>query len=161
MPAQGPNLSRVRLRAIFSADLAVFFNHQQDPEANTMAAFTAKDPGDRQAFKAHWQKILGDEAILLRTILFNRHCAGYILSHAWFGKPELSYWIGKEFWDKGIALAAFLDIQEIRPLYAHAAKDNVASLRVLEKCGFTKVGEGKDYSHARSQEVEEYVLELR
>lgn len=95
VPAQGPNLSRVSLHAIISADLAVFFNHQQDPEANTMAAFTAKDPGDWQAFTAHWQKILADEAILLRTILFEGHCAGYVLSHAWFGQPELSYWIGK------------------------------------------------------------------
>jgi RimJ/RimL family protein N-acetyltransferase len=163
-PAPGPTPGRIKLRDIISADLAVFFEHQQDPEANTMAAFTAKDPGDWQAFTAHWQKILADETILLRTILFDGHCAGYILSHAWFGKPELSYWIGRAYWGRGVAsaaLAAFLDIQELRPLYAHAAKDNVASLRVLEKYGFTKVGEGKGYSHARSQEVEEYVLELR
>ncbi|MDX6482371.1 MAG: hypothetical protein QOE95_142, partial [Gaiellaceae bacterium] len=41
-----------------------------------------------------------------------------------------------------------------------AAKDNVASLRVLEKCGFKIVGEGKGFSNARGEEVEEFLLEL-
>ena len=36
------------------------------------------------------------------------------------------------------ALRLFLDLVTTRPLYAFAAKHNVASIRVLEKCGFIR-----------------------
>jgi len=153
----------VTLRDVTGADLAIFFDQQLDPDANYMAAFTAKDPTDKDAFTAHWTRIQNDETITIKTILYEGHIAGYILSHAWFGEPEVSYWIGKEYWGLGIAtaaLSAFLDHLAARPLYARSAKDNIASIRVLEKCGFTIIGEGTGYSNARNQEVEEYVLQL-
>lgn len=128
-----------------------------------MAAFTAKDPDDRTAFSEHWEKILADETITIRTILFENLIAGHIVSHGWFGEPEISYWIGKEFWGRGIAtraLSDFLDQRLDRPLYARVAKDNKASIRVLEKCGFAHSGEDKGYSNARSEKVEEFILKL-
>ncbi len=79
------------------------------------------------------------------------------------GKPEVTYWLGKEFWGQGIAtraLAAFLGQMTERPVYARAAKDNAGSLRVLEKCGFTITGEGKGFANARGMEIEEYILTL-
>ena len=87
--------------------------------------------------------------------------AGYILNFEQFGKPAVAYWIGKPYWGKGVAtraLSAFLGYVKVRPLYARAVKDNVASLRVLEKCGFTVCGEDKGFSDARGQEVEECIL---
>jgi RimJ/RimL family protein N-acetyltransferase len=141
-----------------------FFEQQLDPAANRMAAFTAKDPADRDAFMAHWTKILGDDTITKRTILFDGHVAGHVASFERFGKPEITYWIGREYRGKGIAtkaLSAFLDDLKSRPLYARAAKDNVASLRVLEKCGFTVCGYGHAFANARGEEVEEAILELR
>jgi len=33
-----------------------------------MAAFTAKDPPDRQVFEACWDKILSDEGITIRVL---------------------------------------------------------------------------------------------
>ena len=48
----------------------------------------------------------------------------------------------------------------MRPLYARAAKDNIGSRRVLEKCGFVVIGEDKGYAHARGMETEEVVLRL-
>ena len=42
----------VLLRDVTEADLPIFFE-QQDSAANHMAAFTAKDPADRDAFMAH------------------------------------------------------------------------------------------------------------
>jgi RimJ/RimL family protein N-acetyltransferase len=155
--------SSTRLREISKSDLPIFFEQQLDPQANYMAAFTAKDPEDRTAFKEHWKKILADETITLRTILFEDSVAGHIVSHGWFGEPEISYWIGKEYWGRGIAtraLTEFLDQYLVRPLYARVAKDNQASIRVLEKCGFMQFGEDKGYSNARGEEVEEFILEL-
>jgi RimJ/RimL family protein N-acetyltransferase len=58
------------------------------------------------------------------------------------------------------ALAALLCEVAVRPLYARAATDNVASLRVLAKCGFRVVGKDKGFSNARGREVEETILRL-
>ncbi len=93
----------IRLRAATKDDLPIFFEQQLDAGANQMAAFAATDPTDHEAFKAHWDKILTDEAITLRTIEFEGQVAGYILSHGWFGEPEISYWLGKHHWGRGIA----------------------------------------------------------
>lgn len=164
--AFNPLTSDVLLRDVMESDLPIFFDQQLDSDANNMAAFTAKDPADRDAFTAHWRRILGDETITIKTVLFDGHVAGHVLSYEdeEFGQPEVSYWIGKNYWGKGVAtkaLSAFLSHLKVRPLYARAAKDNVASLRVLEKCGFTLCGEGKGFANARGEEVEEFILRLR
>lgn len=86
-----------------------------------------------------------------------------IVSFEQSGKPQVGYWIGKEYWGKGLAtraLTEFLGLVKARPLYARAAKDNIASIRVLEKCRFTISGEGKGFSNARGEEVEEFILKL-
>ena len=58
------------------------------------------------------------------------------------GERDVGYWLGREFWGRGIATAAlqlFLLEVRTRPLYGRAAKDNAGSIRVLEKCGFRSV----------------------
>ncbi len=152
--------SDVLLRDVTEGDLPIFFDHQLDPDANHMAAFPARD---RDAFTAHWTKILGDETIIKKTILLDGHVAGNIVSFEQFGKPLVGYWIGKEYWGKGVAtkaLSEFLGHVQARPLYARVAKHNIASIRVLEKCGFTICGEDKGFSNAGGEEVEEFILKL-
>lgn len=152
------------LRDVIPNDLPIFFEHQKDPDANYMAAFTSRDPSDREAFMAHWSKILASPTVIVKTILYDGQVAGSVLSYEESGKAEVSYWIGKEFWGKGIAtwaLSEFLaHVNKTRPIYARSAKDNAGSLRVLEKCGFTITGEDKGFANARGQEVEEFVLTL-
>jgi hypothetical protein len=46
------------LRNVANNDLPIFFEYQLDQEANYMAAFTAKDPTNQEAFMAHWYSIL-------------------------------------------------------------------------------------------------------
>jgi RimJ/RimL family protein N-acetyltransferase len=128
-----------------------------------MAAFTAEDPADHDAFMAHWIRILGDDTIDTKTILCGGRVAGHVASFERSGKPEVTYWIGRDHWGKGVAtraLAAFLGRQKTRPMYARVAKDNIASIRVLEKCGFTLDGEDKGFANARGEEVEEFILIL-
>ncbi len=151
------------LREFLDDDLTTFFEQQRDPEANYMAAFTKKNPDDAEAFQLHWQKVLADKNVLIRTILYDDAIAGYILSHDWFGEPEITYWLGKAFWGKGLAtnaLQAFLKVQTVRPLYARVVHDNHASKRVLEKCGFQVNGEDKGFANARNKEMREYILIL-
>lgn len=160
-----PTLARssVTLRSAIDDDLPVFFAHQLDPEANRMAAFTAKDPADRDTFMAHWGRILSDETITVMTILFEGRVAGYLAYFLQAGKRSVCYWIGKDYWGKGIATEAlrqFLSQVPARPLYARAAKDNIGSVRVLRKCGFTVWGEDRGFSHARGCDVEEHIFRL-
>ena len=156
------NTASIVLREVLTSDLPIFFEQQLDPEANWMAAFTRKDPADRDAFMAHWARILKDETCTTQTILFNGHVAGSVSSYIDEDEHlEITYWIGKPYWGKGVAtgaLSAFLEHSKMCPLYARAAKDNVGSLRVLEKCGFRRIGEDRGFSEARGQEVEEFLL---
>ena len=153
----------VILRDVMADDLTIFFEQQLDEDANFMAAFTVKDPADRSAFTAHWAKILSNTSGTVKTILFEGHVAGYIASFVQFGELEVCYWLGKEYWGRGIAtdsLRQFLAEITARPLYARAVADNATSLRVLEKCGFRVSGYDKAFANARGEEVEEVILTL-
>jgi RimJ/RimL family protein N-acetyltransferase len=150
-----------QLREVRQADLAIFSEQQRDPEANHMAAFTTKNPDDKNVFDTHWTKILADGNNVNKTIVFEEQVAGHVSSFIMFGEQEVSYWLGKEFWGKGIATAALTKSLEhitTRPLYARAVKDNLASIRVLEKCGFQISGYNKDFAEGRGKEVEEVIM---
>lgn len=155
--------AKINLREVIATDLSIFFENQRDPEAVYMAAFTSENPADRAAFDAFWTRIMGNETVLNRTILVDGEVAGSVSSYVESGATEVTYWLGREFWGRGIATAAlaeFLKEQKVRPIYARAAKDNIGSLRVLEKCGFRIIGEDRGYANGRGQEIEEYLLEL-
>jgi RimJ/RimL family protein N-acetyltransferase len=154
---------RITLRAVEPSDLPIFFDHQQDAQARSMAAFTSEDPADHGAFIAFWDRLTADDGITKRTILVDGQVAGQVMSFEMFGDVEVTYWIGREFWGRGVATAALrglLDIVTFRPLQARVAKDNAGSVRVLEKCGFVVTGEDRGFANARGEEIDEYVLVL-
>ena len=155
--------TNVSLRDVQESDLPIFFEQQLDPDANYMAAFTTKDPTDREAFMKHWTAILADDTNITKTILFDGQVVGNIACYQdeELGQPEIGYWIGKPYWGKGIATEALLLLLhyfKARPVYARVAKDNPASLRVLQKCGFTICGKNRGFANARGQEIEEFIL---
>jgi RimJ/RimL family protein N-acetyltransferase len=150
----------VRLRNIEPGDLPTFYEQQLDADATRMAAFPARD---RAAFDAHWAtNILGNPAAINRTIVVDGQVAGNIGSWLQDGVRLVGYWIGKEYWGKGVAtqaLATFLHLVTERPLHAHVAKHNVGSIRVLEKCGFSV--DREESGEVASHGVTELVLVLR
>lgn len=159
--APGPLSSDIVLRDVTTDDLPIFFEHQLDPDANQIAAFPAMG---RDAFMSHWIRILADATIIKKTILVDGYVAGNVVSFGHFGKREVGYWLGRQYWGKGVAtraLSEFLGHVKERPLYARVAKYNIASIRVLEKCGFTISGEDRGGSDASGEEVEEFILVLR
>ena len=141
----------VRLREVTEEDLPIFFEHQLDSEATRMAAFPSRE---RDVFMAHWAKIMSKEKNptgVLNTILADGAVAGNVLYWEAAGESNIGYWLGRTHWGKGIASAAvaqFLTKIETRPIHAHVAKHNVASIRVLQKCGFQpardNAGDGDD-----------------
>lgn len=153
----------ITLRGVQENDLQVFFEHQQDQDANYMAAFTSQDPSDQELFSKYWRKILMDENIIKQTIIYEDKVVGNILCFEQFGEREVSYWIGRKYWGKRIAthaLRKFLSYVSIRPLYARTAKDNIGSIKVLQRCGFTIIDENIGFSNARGEDVEEFILIL-
>ena len=152
---------RVLLRPVQEADLPSFFLHQQDPQARWMAAFAPANPNDTVAFDARWCRVLVDPGILARTIEMDGCVVGHVASYVHAGAFEVTYWLDRAAWGRGIATCAlhlFLQDQTVRPIWARVAKDNLASLRVLEKCGFAIVGEDSGYAHARGCNTEEWLL---
>jgi RimJ/RimL family protein N-acetyltransferase len=157
-------VGEVQLRQVVDSDLPIFFAHQQEPEGVQMAAFTAADPSDRAAFDAHWARIRGRADIVLRTIVCDGTVIGHLARFERDGTPEVTYWLGRDHWGRGLAtraLRAFLDELQPDVIYARAAADNVASRRVLEKCGFSVVAHERGFAHARGAEIDEVVLERR
>jgi RimJ/RimL family protein N-acetyltransferase len=94
---------KIELRDPVAADVLVFFVHRQEPEALRMASFPSRD---RTVFTAHWTKTAADPAALRKTILADGRVAGYVASFMRGDSREVCYWLGKEFWGKGIATRA-------------------------------------------------------
>lgn len=153
----------IELRDVIDGDFAIFFDHQRDPVSARMAAFGAKDP-DRDALAARWRKSLSDKSTTQRAIVVNHVVVGFVASFKREGQLEVTYWIARTHWGRGIATAALSRLLQrvtTRPIYASAAKDNVGSLRVLAKCGFVIRASGRAFANARGEEIDEVFLELR
>ncbi|MGR9556464.1 GNAT family N-acetyltransferase (plasmid) [Rhizobium leguminosarum] len=154
---------RVKLKALGEKDLPILFTHQRDPVAKYMAAFTPKGPTDRKNFMARWRRILRNRAVNKKAIVVDGRVIGMIARFKHMGELEVTYWLDRACWNHGFAteaLGEFVKRLPTRPLYARAAKDNFASIRVLEKCAFTKVGEEKGFAGARNEEIEEVIFRL-
>jgi RimJ/RimL family protein N-acetyltransferase len=131
------------LREVRESDLDALFEQQADPESSAMAGVPSRD---RAAFDAHWGRLLGGELGLSRTIDVDGEVAGHVLSWEAEGRRYVGYWLGREFWGRGLATRALAELVEElpRPLHALVSTTNAASIRVLEKCGFVEVGPADD-----------------
>jgi RimJ/RimL family protein N-acetyltransferase len=150
----------VAIRPVVAADVPIFFEHQRDPESVAMADFPARS---LEAHTAHWTKIMAGEHNRLRTILLDDQVAGNIVSWDGADGRMVGYWLGREFWGRGLATQALqLFIQEelARPLFAHVVRHNVASRRVLEKCGFVLVGVAGVLQESTGEPLPELILRL-
>ena len=133
----------VSIRPVAEADLPILYEHRADPVAIEMAVVPART---KPEFMAQWATILADEATVARAIVAGGTVVGMILSWVDEGNRTVGYWIGREHWGRGYATAGLgLLVDEIaeRPLIAHVANTNIGSRRVLEHCGFVRIGGGE------------------
>jgi RimJ/RimL family protein N-acetyltransferase len=131
-----PPLGDVQLRDVEASDLPALYQYQLDPDANHMAAV---NPRSLEAFNALWAKAFTAGTTFAQAILWDGILVGHIACFRKDGQDNVGYWIGKEYWGKGIAsraLALLLEQVPTRPLHAQVACHNTASLRVLTRCGF-------------------------
>ncbi|TXI98774.1 MAG: N-acetyltransferase [Chryseobacterium cucumeris] len=150
----------IKLRPTVVEDLETLFQFQLDDEANHLAAFTSKDSTNKEAYIAKFTKLLADPTINNQTIIAGTVIVGSIAKFIMEDDVEITYWIDKNFWGKGIATTAlkdFLTIETTRPIFGRVAFDNLGSQKVLEKCGFVKIGTDKGFANARQTEIEEFI----
>lgn len=155
--------NNLRLQPTVVADLEHFFIFQLDKEAIHLAAFTPKDPTDKAAYLNKYTKLLSEPTVHMRTIIVDNVIAGSISKFEREGDAEITYWIDRGFWSKGVATAAlknFLTLENARPIFGRVAFDNIGSQRVLEKCSFVRTGTDKGFANARQKEIEEFIYKL-
>lgn len=159
MPSKIPK-PMVVLRPVLLEDLAAIFEFQRDADAAAMAAVY---PRSREVFDAHWARNLNNPNTTARAILVDGVLVGSISCFRTEGRDYVGYWIDRAHWGRGIAtraLAILLQEVAIRPLYARAARENVRSVRVLERCGFRLTGYRFAPGDERYVECEEAELVL-
>lgn len=157
------NQPKIKLKPTIIEDLQYLFEFQLDKEAIRLAAFTSKDPSDKDAYISKYTKLLTDPSVNNQTILVNDIIVGSIAKFVMDGHAEITYWIDKKYWGQGIATQAlkeFLVIETSRPIFGRTAFDNIGSQKVLEKCGFLKTGTDKGFANARQKEIEEFIYKL-
>ena len=155
--------NQVILRQTEISDLETLYLFQLDKEANFLAAFTSKESANRESYIKKYTPFLSNPTINMQTILLNGTIVGSLAKFEIEGEAELTYWIDKKYWGTGVASTAlkdFLITEKNRPIRGRVAFDNIGSRRVLEKCGFLKIGTDKGFANARQQEIEEFIYLL-
>lgn len=161
MPEESTERKGVALRPLAEGDRDRVFEMMKDVEAVRMAAFTADDPNDRSAFDAWFTRICSNPDAVNRVITLDGLFAGTIASFVIGGDTEVTYWIHRSLWGRGVATSALqllLAEVAVRPIHARVAADNTGSLRVLEKTGFARVGVERGFAPGLGFEIEEVIL---
>lgn len=153
----------VSLRALREDDLPTMFEIQLDDTAQHLAAFVGQDARDRDAYLQKFRKILADDAIVTKVVEVGGEVVGSVAVFPIEGDTEITYWIRKDWWGRGVAtgaVAALLDEVTARPLYGRVAEDNLGSIRVLERNGFVLVGSEESFADARQATITELIFKL-
>ena len=153
----------VSLRTLREDDLPTMFEIQLDDTAQHLAAFTDKTARDRDAYLTKFRKILADDAIVTKAVEIGGEVVGSVAAFPIEGDIEVTYWIRRDWWGRGVAtaaVAALLEDVTVRPLYGRVAEDNLGSVRVLERNGFVLVGSEDSFADARQATITELIFKL-
>lgn len=153
----------IKLRPTIVSDLDILFQFQLDKEGGYLAAFMPKDHTDKAVYINKHINLLNDPTVNNQTILLENRIVGSLAKFVMEGVAEITYWIDRKHWGQGIAtkaLEAFLSIETSRPIFGRVAFDNFGSQKVLEKCGFVKIGADNGFATARQLEIEEFIYKL-
>ena len=148
------------LRDVIDEDLPILFAYQRDPALNHRCD---TPPREEEEFLDRMSTFRTDPTIFVRSIVHEEAVVGIANRFERDGETQLGYWIGRAFWGRGIttlAIKEFLQIDPTRPIIAHVVKDNLASLRVLQKNGFVIFDEYTEKAWYRSGDVELWKLRL-
>ena len=156
-------VGHIELRDLDDDDLDAIFEMMRDRAAVEMAAFTAADPDDRDVFDAWIARQRTTPDVTLSVVTENGGFAGTAAVFSADGDREVTYWIARHAWGRGVAteaLRVLVSREPERPLFARVAAHNTASIAVLTKVGFTEVSRDVEYAPGVGRETEEIVMVL-
>jgi len=156
-------VGHIELRDLDDDDLDAIFEMMRDPQAVEMAAFTASDPDDRAVFDEWIARERDAPGVAFFVVTENGGFAGTTAAFTIDGDREVSVWLARHAWGRGVATAALrllVSHQAERPLYARAAAHNAGSIAVLTKTGFTEVSRNVDFAPGLGRDTEEIVFAL-
>ncbi|NGM74314.1 GNAT family N-acetyltransferase [Sphingobacterium sp. SGL-16] len=145
---------KIQLKPTRIIDLPILFQFQLDEESGYLAAFMPEDVTDEEAYLSKYTKLLSNSTVNHQTIWFENNIVGSVSKFIIHEDNEITYWIDKKYWGKGIAthaLKLFLASEIERPIFGRVVFDNFRSQKVLEKCGFLKVGSDRGFANARQK----------
>ncbi|PZU39195.1 MAG: GNAT family N-acetyltransferase [Microbacterium sp.] len=156
-------MAHIELRPLDDDDVDAVFEMMRDPEAVRLAAFTAQHPDDRPSFDEWMSRHRTAPDIEFFAVTENGGFAGTAALFTVDGEREVTYWLARHAWGRGIATAALrllIAFEAERPLFARVASHNLASLAVLEKNGFTEVSRTTSFAPGLGREAEERLYAL-
>jgi RimJ/RimL family protein N-acetyltransferase len=157
------DVGHVELRAVDDDDVDAIFEMMRDRQAVEMAAFTADDPDDRVAFDEWMARHRGAPDVSMYTITEQGGFAGTAATFTVDGDREVTFWVARHAWGRGVATAALrllISREPVRPLFARVAAHNVASQAVLRRLSFTEVSRDQAFAPGLGREIEEIVFTL-
>jgi len=156
-------VGHIELRDVDDEDLDAIFEMMRDRAAVEMAAFTAADPDDRDVFDEWIGRQRAAAEVALFVVTESGGFAGTAALFSAEGEREVTYWIARHAWGRGVAteaLRVLVSREPERPLFARVAAHNAGSLAVLTKVGFTEVSRDIEYAPGVGRDIEEIVLVL-
>jgi RimJ/RimL family protein N-acetyltransferase len=156
-------VGHIDLRDLDDDDLDAIFEMMRDRAAVEMAAFTAADPDDRGAFDEWIARERAASEVSTYVVTENGGFAGTAALFSADGDREVTYWIARHAWGRGVAteaLRVLVSREPERPLFARVAAHNAASIAVLAKVGFTEVSRDLEFAPGVGREIEEIVMVL-
>lgn len=156
-------MGHIELRDVDDDDLDAIFDMMRDRDSIAMAAFTAEDPDDRHGFDAWIARERAAPDVSYSVVTENGGFAGTAAAFTVDGEREVSVWLARHAWGRGVAtdaLHVLVSRQPERPLYARAAAHDVGWIAVLTRAGFTEVSRSKVFAPGLGADVEEIVFAL-
>ena len=156
-------VGHIELRDLDDDDLDAVYEMMRDADAVAMASFTADDPDDREAFDAWIARERSTAAVRLHVVTENGGFAGTAATFTVDGDREVTVWIARNAWGRGVATSALRLLvarEPERPLYARVAAHNVAAIAVLEREGFTEASRGPEFAPGLGRDIDEIVFAL-
>ncbi|WP_228919037.1 GNAT family N-acetyltransferase [Streptomyces sp. DH20] len=151
------------LRPLGEEDLPRLFEIQLDERARQLAAFVTEETKDREAYLAEHRRFLADPEITNRGVEVDGKLVGSVAVFPVEGDIELTYWIHRSLWGRGVATAAVAQMLKevaVRPIHARVAEDNAGSVRVLERNGFVRIGSEDSFAGGCQATVTALVYKL-
>jgi len=99
-------LPTVALSTVTDAGVDALFDHMREPESVWIAAVTPNDPDERPAFDAHMTRVRSSPDIAVHAVTCDGQLVGSIATLVLEGQTEVTSWIEREAWRRGIASRA-------------------------------------------------------